>query len=272
MAALRRVILIVLMHLLICPSVYGQDKPSDSKKWQFEFTPYVWLPSVNADITVGAATVDVDIPFSDIWDNFDVFSLAGRFEAWKGGRWGLILDGIYIVLDTDTGGANLETDLVLIDYAAGYRVAEVPLGSREESSTESKSPALWFDAIGGLRYGYFKAEITLRASGPIIGERSITLRESEDWVEPFIGGRIGVQVTEKFSLEFRGDVGGFGLGSATDLTWNFIGGIDYRPWKLASFKLAYRVLGIDYEQGSGSDKLGLDGIMHGPLLGLTFYF
>ena len=70
----------------------------------------------------------------------------------------------------------------------------------------------------------------------------------------------------------RGDIGGFGIGSASDLTWNVLAGFDVKPFKNVSFKLGYRYMNIDYDYGSGADEFGIDGSMYGPWLGMTIHF
>ena len=50
---------------------------------------------------------------------------------------------------------------------------------------------------------------------------------------------------------------GFSIGSATDLTWNLYAGVDWRFSPSFDLKLGYRLLDIDYDNGSGSDEFGL---------------
>jgi hypothetical protein len=65
----------------------------------------------------------------------------------------------------------------------------------------------------------------------------------------------------------RGDIGGFGIGS--DITWNLVGMVDFKPWKHVGLFGGYRALYQDYSTGSGSNKFKFDATMHGPLLGLN---
>jgi hypothetical protein len=48
----------------------------------------------------------------------------------------------------------------------------------------------------------------------------VTLRESNDWVEPFEGGWIMLRASDKWAFVVRGDAGGLGIGSASELNWN----------------------------------------------------
>lgn len=91
-------------------------------------------------------------------------------------------------------------------------------------------------------------------------------------MEPFFGGRIIWDITDKFAVVVRRDIGGFEIGSGSDLTWNLILGIDYQLTEKLNFKFGYRLLDIDYSRGSGNEELGVDAQMRGPIFGLTINF
>ena len=74
------------------------------------------------------------------------------------------------------------------------------------------------------------------------------------------------------SLGVRGEVGGFGIGSASELTWSVVGGLGYKLSDRWTLKMGYRVYDIDYERGRGLSRIGMDMRMHGPWLGLTYGF
>ena len=92
------IVLTILAVGLVCSSVYGQEETSGDDKWQISFTPYFWAPDIDVKSTVAGGTVGIDVGFSDIIDNFDVFGLSGRVEMWKG-DWGFFFDGAYVDLE-----------------------------------------------------------------------------------------------------------------------------------------------------------------------------
>ena len=71
----------------------------------------------------------------------------------------------------------------------------------------------------------------------------------------------------------RGDIGGFGVGSK--FSWQLFGGYshDFKvgDWTITSVA-GYRVLSIDYSQGSGNTQKGVDAIIHGPMIATSFRF
>jgi hypothetical protein len=191
----------------------------------------------------------------------------GRVEAWKD-RFGFYLDGMYVRLDgegfeTTTGPITIDADLelenALVDFGVGWRIASAAL-----DPDTSEFPRLTIDLLGGARYQYLKAEIS-RTFLP-------TLSDSSDWVEPMIGGRVKLQIDERLSSALRGDASGFGIGSASDLTWILAAGVDIAFSETFGLRLADRVMGLDGSNGSGPNERAVDVTTHGPWLGLSFKF
>ncbi len=240
----------------------ARDK-SSSKNWKYTVTPYLWIPnSVEGTSTVGGAPpAELDFDLSDALDLFE-FGAAVRVEAWKG-RFGLILDANYVDLGAEisTPGPDLDVDIkqTIIDLLLGYEVARIPTGAGG-----AKPRDVSIRLMGGLRYNYLKQEIEV-GGGPTFGG-------SESWVEPVVGAQVTLYLSERWTATVRGDIGGFGVGDASDLTWNALAGFDYRAWESTSIKFGYRIYDIEYESGSGADTLGLDAQMMGPWLGVTWHF
>lgn len=87
---------------------------------------------------------------------------------------------------------------------------------------------------------------------------------SKSWVDPFIGFRGRLNLTDKIYLAARGDIGGFGIGS--DLAYNLVGAIGYQWNRKLSTELGYRCLSIDYSDGG----FVYDTETSGAFMGLTF--
>ncbi|MDX2429596.1 MAG: hypothetical protein QNK35_01605, partial [Bacteroides sp.] len=71
-------------------------------------------------------------------------------------------------------------------------------------------------------------------------------------------------------FQFRGDVGGFGLGS--DLTWQLQAYAGYRFTKVFQLTAGYRVLSTDYNNGGDSDKFFFNMKEFGPVIRFGFNF
>ena len=266
--------ILVLFAVTAAMPVYAQNQTSRSDEWEIRLMPYVWMPSLDADKTVNGLEGSVDVSFGDILDDYLDFALMGRVEAWKG-RWGLTFDGVYFDLGADdsfegtSGGISFDLDadarLGMADFALSYRLFAQRFGKNCRQK-------LTFEPYGGLRYAYLKQKVDLNVDIAGVGSIGENLGKSEDWIEPFVGGRILWELNDKMAINVRGNVGGFGIGSASRLTWNFATGVDYKLSKKVSLDAGYRILDIDYSRGSGSDKFAADAKLEGPILGMTILF
>jgi hypothetical protein len=70
---------------------------------------------------------------------------------------------------------------------------------------------------------------------------------SKSWVDPFVGFRGRLLLTDRVYLSARADIGGFGV--ASDLTWNAVGAIGCQLNKNWSAEIGWRYLVIDYSNG-----------------------
>jgi len=261
--------------IFMCSSAYCQDdcekpKPADDK-WNFMVTPYFNANSLDVESTVNGQTAPIDLDFADILDDFDVWGVSTRVEARKGeSKWGFILDGWYIDLESDFAlndpliqRVNVDIEQAQVDLAMMYQLFK-GLPMKKAGCYLPLSLDVW----SGARYAYLKQEISPKSNVPTIPTK---LGKSKDWVEPLVGARIQFPLTKKLTLSALGDVSGFGVGSASDRTWTFAGGFDYKLFEKASIKLAYKIYDIKYSNGSGTNEFGLDGREEGPWLGITFH-
>jgi len=269
--------LTVLAVGLICSSAYGQEKMTASDDWEIRLIPYFWFLSIDAEGTVNgnlrSLSADVDLSFGDVMDHID-FGAMGRVEAWKG-KWGLFFDGLFLNLSADgsfkgrSGITNFSLDvdarLGSADFGLAYRLFEQRFGNENKQS-------LAFEPYGGLRYAYLREKVDLTVNIPGVGSAGRTLGTSEDWVEPFVGGRVIWGLNDKLAINIAGDAGGFGIGSASDLTWQIKGGVDYKLSKNVTFNAGYRYLELDYSRGSGANEFGVDLRAKGPFVGLKILF
>lgn len=246
--------------LLLLSAALPPSSTAVRDEWNFQITPYWWFVSSEGNLTVDGTTVPFDLSYSDIAEKWDS-GILNRCEAWRGDL-GFFIDGIFANLEDDSTVSDLKYEtkstVIIADLGTGYRIAELPLGSG------SDLPLLTIELLGGGRYMYFKGETDISGG-------SDTSR-SQYWFEPFVGGRLSLRLAEKWYFSVRGDAGGFGIGSASDLTWSLVLAINYRVTKHIGVALAYRILDIDYSRGSGDDKSALDSRLQGPGLGVSLWF
>ena len=255
----------LLVCLLTVSVVNAQGNEVQTRKWQFEITPYFLAAAMNGKTGVDGVETDIDMSFEDIWNNLDL-GLMGVFEARKG-PWIFALDAVYFRLKgqeanswTGPGGnvtanADLEATLTqqLYQGTVGYRVYD------EKAKV---------DLTGGIRYTIVEndLDLALDTSGPLFPGGEYNLSGKESWADPIFGVRLIAPFTEKWSFFGYGDIGGFGVGS--DITYQAIAGIRWQFSKVVSAKLAYRYLYQDYKD----DGYVWDMSYQGPLIGIGFSF
>jgi hypothetical protein len=269
----RAIAILLLFAFIVQRPACSQQWRNPSDDLDIRLIPYFWAPSVEADATVDGLAGSVDLSFRDIADYLD-FAAMGRVEVWDG-KWGLAFDGLFMNLTEDRGfqgsrgvtAFNLDVDarLGMADIGLMHRLFETRFGS-------GNAQRLAFEPYGGLRYGYLRQRIDLNTNIAGVGTAGRTVGTSEDWVEPFVGGRVVWDLNDRLAISVMGDAGGFGIGSASDLLWQFSAGVNYRLSDTAFLNAGYRIVDLDYSRGSGSSEFGVDLQAKGPFLGMTILF
>jgi hypothetical protein len=232
--------------LLVPP---GAQARSGSEGWQYAVAPYLWAAGIDGSMTVADREADIDVPFDTILDNLDL-ALMGHF-AMRNERWVLSSDLVFVDLESSEdraqGTATAGLELTLIELAGGYRV----------------SPAVAL--LGGVRW--VDARTSLSFAGEIADEDASS---GSDWVDPFVGVHVMGELSRRWWVGARADVGGFGVGC--ELAWQAYADVGYRASETVSIIVGYHALDMDYVSGGGVREADLDIRLSGPQLGIVFSF
>jgi hypothetical protein len=258
----------------------AEDVPAADKtpsKWEFEFMPYGWLAGTFGSATVKGNTVQVKATFSDLYgllEDGNAFAGMGylavsydRFSFFTDSMGGYAEVAVNETIPTQlcnlTIRARNKARFVIADFGVGYRLGQWSL-------PRLKRP-LTLGVYAGSRYMHIASR--LNATGGVVGgvERSANVKDTFDWADPMIGVRWSLPVLDSVSVDFRGDIGGFGASS--DLIWGLVGGAKYwLPWTPMSLNpylsAGYRIVGFD--RGSSADNVNLQ--MRGPFVGAGFVY
>lgn len=216
---------------------------AEEDPWQFEVIPYFWGIGFKGTSSVGGLpALDVNLGVSDVFENFN--GGLALFGAARKGDWAIIMEGTYLSLeqteDVLLGETSQKMDTYLLMTAAAYRIpVAIPL-----------------DIYAGVRF-------TRLDIGVESNDRSIVAGDT-DWVDPLVGMRISLPITEKFAFNLIADMGGFGVGS--DFTYSIMPVLHYQFSDMISGKLAYRWFDMDYDNNS----FAMDMLISGPMLGVSF--
>ncbi|HET7716699.1 MAG TPA: hypothetical protein VFK86_13830 [Bauldia sp.] len=252
--------------------------------WNFRITPYGWLAGMNGTITARGRSVTTSASFIDlVQDSDELIPFMGYFEAGKD-RFSIFGDFFYSKIGfsgertkqvnpvaglviTATGEATLTTTLTIAQAAAAYDIIQ-------QGGTS-------LGVYAGARYWNATADVDLKITGEVDltnlglkreGKFAVASSGNMEWVDPLVGLRVEQELTERDQIMLLADIGGFGVGS--EFSWQVFGGYSH-SWQVSrattmALALGYRILSVDYEEGSGTSRRGLDLVMHGPLTGLSF--
>jgi len=229
----------------------------ESSGWSGRLTLYGWLTGMTGDVSARERDLQTDVSasLSDILDNLE-FAAFATGEV-RRDRLGLILDVVYASLSPDGTApgpfateASTDLKMLLLTSAVAARVYGNDQG--------------YVDALAGARYVSTDIDVSTRREQPVPVSRAAS--RDVDWLDPLIGIRAGVNLTDKIAVRGLADVGGFGAGS--QLTWEAFAGGSYAftDWLLG--EVGFRYLDIDYE----ANRADLDISILGPTIGLTFQF
>lgn len=182
-----------------------------------------------------------------------------RAEAWKG-RLGITADNVVEYFDVQSrvdqsatvslSGYNLSTEL-----GVSYIVGTLPVSSASKID---------FEAMGGGRFVILKQQLEFEPGDDVSDKKA--------YAEPFLGSRITWVFNKLWSFDVRGNIGGFGIGNASQLTWVLVPKFNFSFSKSALINVGYKVVDIETEQETGAERTQLVGRMFGPFIGAEFRF
>jgi hypothetical protein len=224
--------------------------------WSFVIEPYLLISSIDGDAGVGRVNdVDVEVDFGDILEDLEAgFMIV--LEAHHASGWGVMID--YGFMDL---GSDISAPLGIIVSAKTHQgILEALVAKRFDFAKGA------IEVLGGIRWWDNEVDVIVNTPGTI--SKSI----EEDWVDPVIGARFTLPVSEKWQIVLRGDVGGFGVGS--DFTAVAAGGILYSFTEALSLDVQYKALWVDYEDGTKGSPgyFAYDTVTHGQIIGLKIEF
>jgi hypothetical protein len=227
--------------------------------WTYSLESYGWLTAMTGTAGAGSARVPVDVGFIDIVKAADsILAFSGHAEAQRGPI-ALFADGMWtrVGIDDATGGpAQVEVTSTskLAELGGAYRFLD--------QGYEARQPGGWsLEALAGGRYTYIGTRIDIQS----VGRAS----SNSEWVDPFVGLRLRVELSPRWRASLRGDLGGWGVGS--QFTWNVQALVGYQFTLFgtdATAVFGYRALYQDF----ASAKLVWDMTLHGPVIGLNLRF
>ena len=233
------------------------QETSTDKKWYFLTDVYLMFPIMDGEIGIdNTLTVPIDANPSDIFSKLKMAAML-YLEA-RTDKWAITSDLVYMNLNQEvTPGTLLHSGTAgakqLVWEVAGlYRILP-----------------FWEVGVGG-RLNHLQAEIDVRRNVFPAGTEEVTGSASAIWFDPILITRLSTDIKNKWLFKFRGDVGGFGLGS--DLSWQLQAYAGYRFTNVFQLTAGYRVLSTNYHKGAEPNQFVFNVKEFGPVIRFGFNF
>ncbi len=256
----RRIFFLLLSVLLFLAETSAQDslkKETSKNKWSFLVEPYLLFPNMKGAVGVGELpNVNVDADPGDIFSKLQIGAML-NFEV-SNEKWTIATDFIYMDLKQDvTPGTIISSGKVTAKQFAW-----------ELAGMRNIRP--WLDiGIGGI-LSVVKSGADINVKTPGGGTANRNKEISATWYDPMLIARIKNAPGKKFLYQVRGEIGGFGIGS--DFAWQIQAYAGYRFSKLFQMTAGYRVISLDYENGTGDNRFLYDIDTFGPTVRFGFNF
>ena len=111
-----------------------------------------------------------------------------------------------------------------------------------------------------------KAQLTKEIAQILTDKLDARYSRTDDWFDPYVGFRARYNLSEKFYVLAKADIGGFGVGS--NLTWQASAAIGCQLTKNMFAEAGYRFLAVDYQQNGFTYDVRTQGAE--VTLGITF--
>lgn len=268
----------LLLPLLVCEVAFASDDEAN-QNWQFDLTPYLWLPTISGDVNYtpspgGGGRPGVGVGATDWLDLLNGAALLSGGA--RKGPFSIRADYVYLGLKSEHDTVVAVRDDVLLPVASSLNVATE---TRFDGSSWTLAAGYairqngnnFIELLGGVRYlgldlrtsWNLSLDITAPGGGVVLPATGSIGEDAELW-DGIVGVRGRAQIGDsRWSMPYYLDVG---TGSS-DLTWQALAGFSYR-YGWGELLLLYRHL--DYDEGS--DRL-LEGLsLTGPTIGVRFRF
>jgi hypothetical protein len=231
------------------------DTPAGKSKWHCLLEPYMMFPNMNGTVGIGNLPEShLDENPGDIFSHFQ-FGAMLYAEAYND-KWLVSSDFTYMSLGQDITGKLIAFGHIDIKQL-GWELAIL----------KRIKPWLSLGLAGQLNNIKSDIDVAINTSTTPTTKSSSF---SKTWVDPSVVAAIKMPLASKWSLRFRGNIGGFGI--ASKIYWQTQLYVDYHVSKNFQLSAGYRAIKVDYEKGSDADKFLYNVTTFGPIIRFGFNF
>jgi hypothetical protein len=217
--------------------------PAEPGRFSFGMTPYLWWVGAEGNADIGGGNNPVHASFGSMYDSMDP-AYGIKFEMGpEPGPYKILFDSNY---------ESISQDIRFGEFHAYHSMFEGDFAWR-------LSQQGYLDALIGIRW----TELDSVATNDVLNTATAS---SRSWADPIVGIRGTMPLFDKLYLDWRGDVGGFGVGS--DFTGQLDASFRFQFSRMFGGIVGWRYVKVDYS----SSTLDYDVAMSGPYAAMTFVF
>jgi hypothetical protein len=247
----------LVIGILTAAFTVNAQAPDSSKKYKFFVEPYIMFTSMSGTTGIGnLPNTFICVPAGEVFSHLKIGGML--YAEVHNDQLAFTSDLFYASLTQDASGKN--------GILSG--TANLKQFLWELEALYKLTP--WLEAGIGARINSIQAGLNINVSLPGGGGTNKTGEKTNTWVDPVIVTRLKTWVNDKWLLALRADIGGFGVGS--QFAWQLQPDIGYRASKLLQIGLGYRIISMDYNHGSGSDRFYYNMQEYGPQVRIGFNF
>ncbi|MDT1064709.1 hypothetical protein RM190_22830 [Paracoccus sp. CPCC 101403] len=224
--------------------------------WQVSASAYLWLPETTTTLDTRFGAVTTELGRADAVDALDA-GIMGTISA-QSGPWSLVGDFLHLDL---TLGNQMPRQVLFSEVSTGIKLTSAA-GYGLYNVVDRDG--LRVDLGGGARL--MSANIDLAFRGTALRDYRSSL--SDTWIDPLVATRISYGEDGRWQASLWIDGGGFGIGEASDDTWQVVALASYSVGTNWTLSGGWRNLSVDREyQG-----LPYDLQLNGPIFGASYRF
>lgn len=217
--------------------------------WSWAVAPYIWAPSIKADLREDLPPAENQQAFDDWIDKLE-FAFLGHVEG-QGDRFGVFGDVVYLSLGDSQDYPRVHTDG---DIDAGILELAAVLALGEERFQG-------LDLFAGLRYFDVSVETEFDPVNDLLP--TVSRDRDESFSDFLFGARYTTKFSDRWGLTVRGD----GSTGDTEGSWSASANVQYHAGP-GFWVFGYRYLEVDLPLQDSS----LDLKLYGPQVGYAFTF
>ena len=225
----------------------------DNTNWQITVAPYLWFPGMHGTVGIAGRELRVNASAIEILSHFR-FGFMGAVE-FRRKRLVLPMDAMWVRLEDDKP-LPLDAMVTTGKFKAQQIILTSKIGLRVIDEEKVK-----IDALTGFRYWHLGESLTFDPSA-----LGLSFSNSQNWVDPLVGGRIQLALAPKVAVNVLGDVGGWGTGAQIEN--QVVGLIGFRIKPTWNLQAGYRYMSVDYRSGGFLFDVITSGVMFGLTMNL----